>query len=75
MLPAINFQDQLGCRAVKINDEVADVFLTVKLDIVQLLPSDPGSEMSLRLGHIFAQFSGQWFDISLKRQSQKQIPP
>ena len=49
--------------AAQIHDVVAQRFLTIELQALDLFPAHPRPKQALGLGHVFTQFAGGLFEI------------
>ena len=75
MLPAIHFDDELSSRTIEINDEIADVLLSIELIVFNLFSSDSEPKIALRLGHLLSELSSAVFQASVEWEHPIENPP
>ena len=74
-MTTINFDDKPSRRTIEINDEIADVFLSIELIIFDLFSADSEPKMELRVGHVFSEFSSVVFQASIEWEHSIENPP
>ena len=63
VLTPVDFNNQSRPRCKEIHDIRAKRFLPIKLDSMQLLPTQARPEQILRIGHIAAEITGRHFQV------------
>jgi hypothetical protein len=75
MLASVHFDDEFSSRTIEINDEIADVLLSIELMVFDLFSSDSEPKMALRLGHLFSEFPSAVFQASIEWEHSIENPP
>jgi hypothetical protein len=63
MLPTVNFDHELCCRAIKINNEISDGLLSVELNPRKLLSAQSAPKLLFAIRHVPAQGTSVTFQI------------
>jgi hypothetical protein len=75
MLAAIHFDNDFSSRTVEIDDEIADVLLSIELIILDLFSADSGPKMQLSVGHLFSEYSSVVLQASIEWKHPVENPP
>jgi hypothetical protein len=52
MLPTVNLHDKFSLGAIKVHDVVADIFLTIELQVAYLFSPDLRPDKLFGIGHV-----------------------